>query len=393
MYEKLPSLLGFQPKFYHGGPARFHLPLLYDLVAGHKPKLLVTHGFGDGEAFFTFCQAAREHRIECKCITVRRRQAGEKEDDDVAWLKGKDYGDEFYGDLTLFQSDSNGVNKFADRSIDLLLLDDCDSGAELHADLSVWESKLAPNALVVFHGTALERADDPKAAWLKWTGSRPTAEFPDGIGLGITLQSEVRPSEELLLKQLFAGKKSVFDLTELYRLAFVRMEAQTRAEQAWRAQTALEARQVWLDSLLTDRWKVQEIMDHQLRTIASQAEEVTNRRRDRAKAQLVMDAQLEQLTNWTARVRQLETERAKLKAEVKEQRQILNAAKKACRKRGRCFQVPGVAGEKKRRSFTGEDSARDQASAAESSRRAETVGARGENEGRAQRAAESGVRV
>ena len=41
-----------------------------------------------------------------------------------------------------------------------------------------------------------------------------------------------------------------------------------------------------------------------------------------------MDAQAEQLKHWTARAHQLEAERAKLKAEVKEQKQILNAAKK-----------------------------------------------------------------
>ena len=60
MYEKLPSLLGFQPKFSADGPARFHLPLLYDLVARQKPKSIVVLGFSDGQAFFTFCQASRE---------------------------------------------------------------------------------------------------------------------------------------------------------------------------------------------------------------------------------------------------------------------------------------------------------------------------------------------
>ena len=31
MFEKLPSLLGFQPKFFTGGPSRFHLALLHDI--------------------------------------------------------------------------------------------------------------------------------------------------------------------------------------------------------------------------------------------------------------------------------------------------------------------------------------------------------------------------
>ena len=76
MFEKLPSLRGFQPKFYSGGPARFHLPLLYDLVAETKPKRVIALGFGDGQAFFTFCQAASEQKIDCECIAVRRDRPG-----------------------------------------------------------------------------------------------------------------------------------------------------------------------------------------------------------------------------------------------------------------------------------------------------------------------------
>ncbi len=355
MFEKLPSLLGFKPKFYTGGPARFYLPLLYDLVACKNPRSIVTLGFGDGQAFFTFCQAARERNIDCQCVALRREHAGEREADDLAWLQGKDYGDEFYGDLARFQSGARVGEEVADHSVDLFLLDDCDSGAGLRADLSVWESKLAPNALVLVHGIALERGDDPKAAWLEWTASRPAAEFPDGIGLGITLQSATRASQEPLLEQLFAGNKGLSDLAELYRLAAARMEAQVRTEKAERAHTALEARQVWVDSLLADRWKVQEIMDHQTRTIDAQTERLKQfeiLRRDRARAQLVMDEQAEQLKHWAAKAQRFEAERATLKAEVKEQKQILNAAKKACRKKGRCFQGTDPAGENKRRSIS-----------------------------------------
>ncbi len=268
MFEKLPSLLGFKPKFHTGGPTRFHLPLLYDLVASKKPRLMVTQGVGDGQAFFTFCQAVREKNIECQCVAVRRERAGETESDDVAWLKGKDYGEEFYGDLVRFQSDSDGVREVADQSVDLLLLDDCDSGAGIRADLSIWESKLAQNALVLCHGVALERVDDPRAAWVEWSASRPTAEFPDGIGLGITLPSETGGTREGLFQQLFEGKEAIAALVETYRLAVARIEAEVRADEAVRAQAALEARQVWIDSLLADRWKVQEIMDYQARAIA-----------------------------------------------------------------------------------------------------------------------------
>ena len=269
MVEQLPSLLRFQPKFYSAGPGRFYLPLLYDLVASQKPKSIVALGFGDGEAFFTLCQAAREQNLECRCAALRRDHAGEPEADDLAWRKGKDHGEEFYGDFARF-FDGNAkevVNQFEDDSVDLLFLDDSDSGDEIRADLSAWESKLAPKGLVLVHGIVLERTDSPRDAWRQWAAGRLSVKLSDGNGLGIALCSKSAP-RRFLLKQLFAGKKDVAELIAAYRLAEARIEAQARADEAVRAQAALEARQVWLDSLLADRWKVQEIMDHQAGAIA-----------------------------------------------------------------------------------------------------------------------------
>src|SRR5688572_20314182 len=149
MFDKLPSLRGFQPRFYSGGPMRFHLPLLYDLVASERPKLVVTVGWSDGEGFFTLCQAASEQGVDNRCVAVRRERTGESEEYDAAWRKGRDYGEEFYGDRTrFFAANARALAEVADGSIDLLLLDDCDSGEELQRDLSAWESKLAPGGIV-----------------------------------------------------------------------------------------------------------------------------------------------------------------------------------------------------------------------------------------------------
>src|ERR1051325_9376078 len=98
MFEKLPSLREFQPKFYSGGPARFHLPLLYDLVAQTKPKQVVFLGFGDSDAFFTACQAALEQNVDCECSAIRRNRTGESERDDPAWREDRADGKEFYGE-------------------------------------------------------------------------------------------------------------------------------------------------------------------------------------------------------------------------------------------------------------------------------------------------------
>src|SRR5256714_6509200 len=109
-------------------------------------------------------------------------------------------------------------------------------------------------------------------------------------------------------------------------------------------------------------------MDHQARVIASlegrigardgrielllaaqeeQRGHFENLRRDRAKAQLIMDTQHEQLKRLVAQTDAQRTKLDTLKQQLKEHKAILSAAKKACRKGGRCFQIKS--GEKVRR--------------------------------------------
>jgi GT2 family glycosyltransferase/glycosyltransferase involved in cell wall biosynthesis len=371
MFEQLPSLRGFQPNFYSGGAVRFQLPLLYDLVADAKPRRVVVVGFGDGQEFFTFCQAANEQKFDCECVAVRRERTGESEGDDVAWIKGKDYSEEFYGDRArFFASGTAALAELADGSVDLLLLSDCDSGTEILADLSAWESKLASDGFVLLHGIGLEREDSPKAAWDKWAAACPSVLFRDGIGLAVARHSGANGSSSLLLKQLFGPSAKVKELEEVYGLAASRIDAIARVAAAEQASAALQSRQVWLDSILVDRWKAQEVMDHQGRAIASLEQRIElllaaqeeqrghfeNLRRDRAKAQLIMDSQHEQLKQWVAEGDNLRAELEKLKPQLREYKTILKAAKAACRKKGRCFQIQ--TGPKVRRPF-GEKIARE----------------------------------
>src|SRR2546421_10662093 len=142
MFDKLPSLRGFQPKFYSGGFSRFHLPMLYDLVATTNPKRIVVVGFGDGQAFFTFCQAATEQKVDCEGVAVRRDRPGESAEDDVEWRDGRAAGEEFYGERARFiASPEDPLTAVADGSVDVLWIDDSDSGTEIGNDLAAWRPK------------------------------------------------------------------------------------------------------------------------------------------------------------------------------------------------------------------------------------------------------------
>jgi O-antigen biosynthesis protein len=398
----MPSLHGFVPKFYRGGAIRFYLPLLYDLVAINKPRLSVTIGFDEGDAHFAFCQAAQEQRVKCRCVAIRRGE-GKAEKDDQAWQKGKAYGEEFYAELTQFISGpSEEVAKdFAIEHVDLLLIDDCDSGSIVRKELAVWKSKLAPEAIVLVHGTQLEREDSPKTAWSEFVSRRPHLEFDDGLGLGL-----VATGSSTEQKRFLDGLK---ESKELYRLAADGMDAQARAAQIARENSQLETRLVWLDSVMADRERAQEIMDHQARALVEwegkfkpllrdreKAQEVMDHqaavildlgkkfdalqedrakaqnvldhqaraifdldqkfevlqkdradaqrdfealRRDRGNAQLVIDMQVEKLKQQAGAVGQMHDEMQSVKAQLKEQKKIIKAAKEACRKGARCFQI------------------------------------------------------
>jgi GT2 family glycosyltransferase/glycosyltransferase involved in cell wall biosynthesis len=310
MMSGLPSLHDFMPKFYRAGPIRFYLPLLYDLVALEKPKLIVTIGFDEGEAFFTLCQAAREKRIDCRCVAIRREK--DQESEDAVWQSGRAYGEEFYGKAAQFLAGApvDLAKNFENDDVDLLLIDDCDSGSTVHQELAAWKSKLASGAIVVVHGLGLERDDAPLRAWTEFISHRSHAEFHEGIGLGVALAGKRPKSKSLLQIQLFTNDR---EMAQIYYLAAERIDAQARVTRAERETAAFQTRQIWLDSVLGDRMKAQEIMDHQARVISDLEGKFEPLRRDREKAQEIMDAQAGRLKEFRATAKKLQNQIAEQK--------------------------------------------------------------------------------
>ncbi len=333
----LPSLLDFQPRYYHGGQIRHYLPLLYDLVRTVRPKRIAVLGLGDGDAFFTFCQAARESGLTSECVAVWRGL--QSADDDDAWRESACYAAEHYRDFArLAPNDTvSPPDDLAAQKVDLLLIDDCDVGSEILRDLESWERVLSTESIVLVHGIGLQRDDSPAAAWRRWLRVRVAVELEEGCGLGVSWPEHSYSVDSPVLRGLTTPNESGISLRDLYSLVMQRIDAQASSTEALADLAALSARQIWLESLLEDRWKAQETMDEQAAQLSHLRSDLESLRRDRAKAQLIMDAQAEQLRQWVVRGETLSAERKQLKATVKEQKLILNAARKACRKRGRCF--------------------------------------------------------
>ncbi len=362
MRFELPSLHKFRPRYFQGGPGAAHLALQYDLAALVRPARVVFSGFGDGQAFFTWCQAATEQGYESECLVFPREPEGA--DDDEAWRLGREHGFELYGAMARFAVEASAGAAGAPDGIDVLVIEDCDAGAEVAAQLRAFAPKLSPGALVLVQGIGLERETPaPRDAWEEWSGDRWHTALADGTGLGLTVTAGDSPAAGLVEK-LFGTPGRLKETAGLYRLITARLTAEAEAEAVQRRMAALEARQLWLDSILEDRWKAQQVMDHQAAALArlqerfadleqdrGKAQDVIEEqqrqfealRRDRAKAQQVMDHQRDQISAMLAEAAHQQAGIDSLRQQLKQQKKMISAARKACGRKGRCFEPERVA--------------------------------------------------
>jgi GT2 family glycosyltransferase/glycosyltransferase involved in cell wall biosynthesis len=339
----------FEPKFYTDGPTRFYLPLFHDLISLENPGLVVTLGPGDGQAHFAMCQTVAEKKLSARIVSIRRGSAAEPAVDDPAWQSALKVTAESFPDISqlIYTGAAEAAATFAAGSVDVLFIDDVDSGETARNELEMWRSKLSPHALVLLHGTQLERIDAPRTAWVEFIANKATAEFSEGIGLGVATagaQAKMSPFRAALFEDTAA-------LAQHYQIVAELMKARVQKRRAEARAHALEARQTWFDTIVEDRAKAQAIIEHQERLIADsmrkleavkadylKAEELLGEpsgpvsalarrfailHRDRAVAQGIMENQF----------RQIQSSQAKI-AELKK---IIATAKAACRKKGRCF--------------------------------------------------------
>src|SRR5438874_7685916 len=331
----------FEPKRYTSGGMRFYLPLLHDIVASEKPALIVTLGLGDAQAHLTFCQTAAQHNISSSCAAIRRATLDEDAADDPGWQRAQKATAEFFPTISQL-IDGGSTTEFSNGSVNVLLIDDVDSAETIRRELELWTPKLSSDALVMLHGLDLERTDSPRSAWSTFAKEKAAAEFHDGIGLGIATNPAAMKSSPLR-EAIFLNTAA---LRQSYQLVADLMQARVQAKDAGDCAQMLEARQLWCDALFEDRRKAQLVMERQQGVIgdleprlAASRAQLAASREDRAKAQLVMENQFNQLHSLAAALEQTQTQLDKAHKQIADLKDLINVAKAACRKKGRCFDV------------------------------------------------------
>lgn len=292
------------PGLVSGGPATPHLPFFYDLVVFEKPQEIVILGFGDPQIWSIFCHAIKEHNLPARCIVCAR--PGEKAGDDPAFKNATESARANFSSVAQFCVIDPLVlaNDFADDSVDILLFDDIDRGTQFRAELNVWSPKVRKNGVVLVHGLELEREDALRNAWQELPLEK--RELSGGIGLGIGLA--LSADERSVLRRAVLDNSS--RLGQLYSLLsdLAQERAQNRALN--RRAAFLETQQVWLESIVQDRRRAQDILEEQVRTIAELERRFAHLENDRLIAQRMLDERVDQFGNLEKRFQQLREDRA-----------------------------------------------------------------------------------
>ena len=116
------------------------------------------------------------HRVALPCDG---HEQNESAIDDPAWQYAEKTTTKFFANISqLVEADAvQAAADFADGSIEVLLIDDVDSGETVRQELEIWRSKLSAKALVLLHGTSLERQDSPRTAWLNFVIGKGRSVF------------------------------------------------------------------------------------------------------------------------------------------------------------------------------------------------------------------------
>jgi hypothetical protein len=210
-----------------------HVPFAHWLVVATAPRVLVELGTHTGVSYAAFCEAVRLGGLATQCHAVDTWRGdlhtGEYGDEVFEGFRG--FHDARYGRFsTLLRcSFDQALDKFADRSIDLLHIDGFHTYDAVRHDFESWLPKLSDKAVVLLHDTN-ERRDD-FGVWRLWGElccQYPSFEFLHGHGLGVLAVGN-RPSAAIV------DLCSVVDTTEA---AMVRARFAALGEH-WLAETSI----------------------------------------------------------------------------------------------------------------------------------------------------------
>lgn len=202
------------PKFFKPPTAWIgHLHFAYFLIKKFKPKIFVELGTHNGNSYFAFCQSVMENKTNTLCYAVDHWKSDEHTfayDGETVFSTVNNYNLNNYSKFSklLRMNFDEALNKFADRSVDLLHIDGLHTYEAVKHDFESWLPKLAPGAIIIFHDTQVKVRDF--GVYKLWQDLAKiylnNIEFTHSYGLGV-LQLNDAKSHLDFFKYDFIEKK------------------------------------------------------------------------------------------------------------------------------------------------------------------------------------------
>lgn len=199
-----------------------HLPFAAWLIRLLEPKIFVELGTHTGNSYFAFCQSVSEAGLATKCYAVDtwRGDAHTGYYGDEVFNQVNAHNQAHYASFSrlLRMTFDDAKDYFSDASIELLHIDGFHTYEAVKHDFEAWLPKLAPGAVVLFHGTNVR--EHGFGVWKLWEELQKrypnNLEFLHSHGLGVIQLDgatdakklawlDVNSAEQQLLKNYFAA--------------------------------------------------------------------------------------------------------------------------------------------------------------------------------------------
>lgn len=223
-----------------------HIPFVSWLVEEMKPGTIVELGTHSGNSYLAICQAVLENNTGSKCYAVDTWQGDEhagsySEDvfrDVSAW--NQQYFSAFSNLMRMTFDQANEY--FSAGSVNLLHIDGLHTYEAVKHDFESWKSKLADDAVVLFHDTNVrERGFGVWQLWDELQQQYPSFEFLHSYGLGVLFVG--KKSQALYEKLASFGEPALIReaFSRLGELITLREEAHNHIQHIESARSVLES--------------------------------------------------------------------------------------------------------------------------------------------------------